>query len=173
MRIKYKNRDGGVSIIETIIYVSILAVVSVLVVNMLIAMFTTFTHARIKKRLVSEGGGALERIVREIRLASSVSDSGLEVDLSSVELNTVTSWTDTTSITKEFYVTNSQLFIQEGAIVQELTSPDVSITRFRVYKIATTNSEALKVELVLSLGSGSDQISQTFFTTVVLRGSYP
>lgn len=165
----------GFSLIETVIYVAILAVLSVLVVNTILIMFSAFTKASILRRVTLDGETAFERITREIRLASSINDGSsiLNVNPSRLALNTVRSATDSTSVTKQFYVSSGRLVLQEDSNpIEYLISPRATTTSFIVSKITTTHSQVAKISLTLEVGKGSNQVSRSFFNTVILRGSY-
>lgn len=165
----------GLTLIEVVIYVAILAVLSVLVINTILLMFSAFTKARVVREISSDGEVALERIVREVRLATSI-NSGLSTfgtDSSHLALNTVRSPMDSTSVVKEIYVSGGRLVLQEDSgPLEYLTSPNSVIVSFLVFSILTNRSEAVKITLTLERERGSEQFSRSFFNTIILRGSY-
>lgn len=160
---------------EVVVYVALLAVLSVLVMNALFSMTSVFVKAKTLRRLTLDGETAIERITREARLASAVDDaaSALATNFSRLSLDTVRSSTDPTPANKDFYVSQGRvLFQQDGGAPDFLTSPVASTTALRMTKITTARSEAVKIELTLEAGSGANQIIRSFYNTVILRGSY-
>lgn len=169
------RKNTGISLLETVIYLGILAIVSVFVINTLLLMFSTYNDTKVKKRIALEGAGVMERLVREIRLANSVDDGGstLGTNSSHLKLNTVASWTDGTATTKEIYIQGSNLVFKEGVGSPiDITSSKTSVSVFRLDKITTARSEALKIELVISAPASSGQINSSFYNSVILRGGY-
>lgn len=175
MFIKYKSKNSGISLIEVVVYVAILAVISVLVVNTILIMFSAFAKAKALRRVILDGETALERITRETRLASSVDDtlSSLGVDPSHLVLNTVRSSTNSTPVNKEIYISEGRIVLKEGTDPAEfLTSPSTTVSSFVVSKIDTTNSQAIKINLTIGIGTSSGQLSRSLYNTTILRGTY-
>lgn len=160
--------------LEAVIYVAILALLSALVINTILVMFSAYAQGRLERRLVLDAETALERISREIRLASGVNaSSALGTDSSRLALNTVRSATDPTAAVKEFYISSGRLVIQQDSGPLEfLTSDKSAVTIFNLVKVTAAHSEAVKIVFTLEAESGRKQVSQTFYNTVVLRGSY-
>ena len=73
----FKN-GSGMTLLETVIYISLLAVISVAVVNVFLSETSAWARARAERDSTDAAKLALERITHEIRLASSV-DTGQSV----------------------------------------------------------------------------------------------
>ncbi|QQG45985.1 MAG: prepilin-type N-terminal cleavage/methylation domain-containing protein [Candidatus Niyogibacteria bacterium] len=169
------NKKSGVSLIETVIYVAILAVLIVFTVNTILTMSSVYARARLIRRVAFDSETALERVTREIRLASSVDDgaSSFDVNPSRVVLNTIKSFEDPTPEIKEFYLSGSRLAFREGAGAEKfLTSDDTDVSSFVVNKIQTQHSQALKITLIIEASGGKNQISRNFYQTAILKGGY-
>lgn len=165
----------GFTLIEIVIYVAILAVLSVLVLSSILSMASAFVKAKTVRRLTLDGETALERITREVRLANAIDDAAsiLGSHPSRLSLDTVRSSTDSTFSNKDFYVSQGRIaFQQDGGAVDYLTSPTSSTTQFIVTKITTPHSQAVRIQLALQAASGSTTTVRSFFNTVILRGGY-
>jgi type II secretory pathway pseudopilin PulG len=165
----------GFSLIEIVIYVAILATLSVLVVSAIVIMFTAFAKAKLSQRTALDGQTALERLTREIRLGLSVNDaeSILGTSPSKLVLNSVKSPTDSAPALKQFFVSDNRLVLRENSDpIIFLTSPKSAVSQFLISKISTAESEAVKISLTIEAKRGSAESSRLFYNTVILRGSY-
>lgn len=120
----------GFTLIEIVIYTALLAAVSVIVVNLIINTGNAFTKARVSRTVHEEGNAALERMVREIRLADTVNGAASVMDAhpGTLVLNTVVSPTDATPITRRFYLAGATLMMQEGSAAAVPLSAGVRMT---------------------------------------------
>lgn len=111
------NTARGFSLIETLVYTSIFAVISVLVINMTLSMASIFGKVRTQRNVHNQGAAALERILREIRLATSVatSSTAFATNPGKLALNTIVSSADTTPIIRSFFVSVGDIVLQENA----------------------------------------------------------
>ncbi len=166
---------SGYSLIEVVIYAALLGALAVFVANTMIISFKAFNQGRVNRRIVIDAETALERIVRESRMASSVDEvqSVLGSDSSNLALNSQVSPDDPTIIVKKFFISGGRLAFQEGAgDPRFLTAPNTTVSSFFVSKADSVHSQAVKISLLLESGSGSSNTSRYFYTTGVLRGGY-
>lgn len=170
--IKYSSK--GLTFIEIIIYVAVLAVLSVLVVNIILVLTESFGRFKAANRLISSAEAALERIIREIRLANDldISESIFNVSPGRLVLKTVDPLTEIT-VQKEFFLATTALMLQEDLLTpQPLTSSKVEATNLIFRLIETPPSKAIKIELELQSGAGRLKKTEKFYTTAILRRSY-
>ncbi len=160
--------------LEILIYTVILIILMMVVVNVIISMERTYRALSSQTALQSSALTALERMTREIRDSSSV-DMGVSVLGSSpgvLQLNT----TDDAgaAMTIQFFVSNQTVRIKENGVDSgPLTASTVRVTNLMFRKITTAQSQAVKIDLTLESGTSTSYRQQKFYSTVVLRGSYP
>ena len=159
---KFKTR--GYTLLETVVYVSILAVVIVLVIGSILSVYQAFGKTRVERKLVLNGDVAMERIVREIRSATSTN----------VGASTLGSHPGILKFgSKKFSLSGDILTVEYSpSPAEDLTSSDVEVTNLIFYREASTNSEIIKAELTLEAGSGIFKKSRTFYGSAVMRGAY-
>lgn len=107
----------GFTLVEVIIYLAVSMLIFTISIEMMINAVNSFGYGR-SHRLVSEvGGGALERMLREIRLAEDIDTASSILDTSPGELvvDTVVSSGNSTATTRKFFLQNGTLMMQEGA----------------------------------------------------------
>lgn len=170
-----RNSQKGISILEILIYITIITLLMVVVVNTAMVMTIVSSKARLKQNILGEGGVSLERIVREIRLADSVDlfASTFGIHPGVLKLNTIIGASDDTPITREFYLASSTLMMKEGGAVAVPFIENTSITRLVFYYIDTaTTSKAITIEMTVEDTVRKLRESHTFYTTSVLRRSY-
>src|SRR3989344_3109229 len=139
----------GYTLLEIVVYVSILAVVAVLVVGSILSIYQAFAKTRVERRLALNGDVALETIIRDVRAAESF-DAGISV----------------------FGTNPGVLQINIGGPTENLTSSDVSVTNLIFYATSTDNSKMIRVEFTLEAGSGKFQKTKNFYGSAVMRGAY-
>lgn len=162
----------GFSLIEMIMYISIMSFVFVIIVNFLVVYGIGYNSFKASSRINASAITSLERITREIKSASSV-DTGLSV-LGSNPGKLVLNTTDGGSpIQIEFYVSGSAVMVKKNnVVIGELTKNNVTVDNL-VFDLSTVgNSELVKVEIDISTPLGTTTKTASFLGSSVLRGSY-
>ena len=171
------NSRGGFSLVETLIYVAILAAVSIFIVNSILMITKSFNNYRAWRNVNAAGEAAMERMVREIKLADSINmgTSVFDSNPGHLALNTIDPDTEAAT-TIEFYVSGNALMIKEG--VQSgavLTPSSVELMNLIFREVATstdTKSKAIRIEMEIRSGTGNYQKTARFYDTAILRRSY-
>ena len=172
---KLKSFSKGLTLIETIIYAAIFALISILVINAILMMTESFNVFRVARNINNSSEVAMERMTREIRWADdiNVAESVFGSNPGRLVLNTIDPATGLATTT-EFFVLNGALMIREGASdAQPLTSYKTEVTNLIFKQIAGSSvSKAVKIELELQSGRGNFQKKEKFYNSVILRRSY-
>lgn len=154
----------GYSLLETVIYVAILAVITLSALGSVISIYQSFGKTRVERKLALNGDIAMERMIREIRSATATNIAG-----SVFSSNPGTLKLDS----KTFFLSGSRLQIQDGANEPDnMTSSDVEVSGLIFYRSTATNSEIIKIEMTLESGAGKIFKSKNFYGGAVLRGIY-
>jgi len=162
-------------LLEIIIYITILTMMLAVVTNSSILLSSSFVRARISKEVSNQGRSAMERMMREVRLASEIVEDGSVLGTSpgTLKLNTVISSSDDTPQTLEFFVRGPDLIIKEGGGQERTLTSGIKITNLVFYKItASSTSQGAKIEFTAEKTNGKYTYSGDFSGTAVLRGSY-
>ncbi|MCR4334586.1 MAG: hypothetical protein NUV47_02580 [Patescibacteria group bacterium] len=151
----------GFSIIEIIIYVSILTATTVLILSTFLTISRSNLSFKQNKDIQNVVSVGLETMIKEIREASSIDTIG-----NTLKLNTMY---NNASSTVLFYVDQARLMMSRDDILQgPLTPQEISVTNLTFYQISTDVSEAVKIEMTIQEGIKTENL----YDTVVLRGSY-
>jgi type II secretory pathway component PulJ len=163
----------GISLIETLVYVTILILVSLLVVSALSSLGRSYRLMHQAEAIERTALVALERMGREIRGASSIDTAQSTFDSSNGSLALNTEDENGNSVTLRFYLSSGRVRIEENAVDQGPLSPlDVSVTSLVFRRISTPESEAVKIEMEVTSSEEGDTKVRKFYSTVTLRGSY-
>lgn len=155
----------GFTLIETIIYTAIIAVIFILVVNSLTVVIKAFNQGRVIIKINNSAELAMERMTREIRFAYDIDAlSDLGTNPGHLVLNTYV----------EFYLDSGKLMVKEGVLpAGQLTASDLTVTNLVFRQInAPSISKAVKIEMAIQGSSGNYQKTENFYNTAILRASY-
>lgn len=159
-----------------VIYVAILGMVSIFVVNTILIIIKSFNGFRASSDLNTNGEIAMERMVREIRLADSIgAGSVFDSHPGHLILNTIDPNTELAT-TIEFFASTTALMIKEGSQgAIALTSENVELVNLVFREVATSTdlkSKAVKIEMEIRSKRPNFPKAAKFYSTIVLRRSY-
>ena len=170
----HAKNERGVTLIEMLVYTFILTLLVSVVIYTLITMNNLYRSIRSTAGIESAAHVAFERMSRELRGASSidVSQSTFDSSPGQITLNTTDNSGATTTI--QFFMTGQTPHIKEGGVdVGPLSLADVRVTSLVFRRITSAKSEAVKIEMIVESGEKGNYKSASFYSTAVLRGSYP
>lgn len=167
MKIFKKNKTKqGYAVLELLFYISFFAILSILVINAMIAMTDSFRETGVYSEFV-QSGFIMEKISREVKSSYAVNT----ITATSLKLDTTDE--DGVNKTVEFALSGANIqFLENDVLVGNLNTPNITITGLNFTEIITTEGKAIKI--VLTLSSINDKLMRSveFYDTVALRGSY-
>lgn len=168
------KKTKGIGLLELVIYVALLAILTVGAVNAIIAAYTVMTRARLERAVNTEGELAMQRIIREIRNAYDI-DTGNSIfnaHPGALRLLTYADAAGSIETTADIRVTSNLLHLNKATTSVDLTSAtSIDSLVFRNLN-PTTTPKAVRVELMLTASSSRFMIERSFYGTATLRGSY-
>ena len=153
----------GYTLLETVIYVSILAVIAVLALGSILSVYKAFGKTKVERKLALNGDVAMERMLRDTRSAAST-DAVVSIFGSSPGVLKIGG--------TQFSLSGSVLQVAEGAGTPQALTSDVNVSNLVFYRAVSANSEIIKIEMTLQAGSGIFQKSKNFYGSAGLRGIY-
>lgn len=162
----------GMSLMETVVYAALIALISILVVQTILALSKTFKAVKETRDIENSGLTALDRIAKEIRSADALG-AGNIFNATSSKISLAYSGISTT--TREFYLDGSgAMHLYENSVDQgTITSPNVLVTSFYVEQSTTSTKTALRVTLKLQdKRETNSPRSATFYTAAAMRNLY-
>ena len=172
---QFRITNSGFTLIETLIYMAIFVMAVVIIIYGMLGISRVFGKNRIERQVSLAAEVAVERILREIRLACSVS-----VTAQSITLTTFADFVapDTTNCA----VTGSTMSRIIALSAQNITVGGTDILPSNVHATSLqftspddggTGKPAVRV--VVNLQGGSDtkyETTRQYFGTAILRGPY-
>ncbi|MEK7661874.1 MAG: prepilin-type N-terminal cleavage/methylation domain-containing protein [Patescibacteria group bacterium] len=113
---KFSRKNGGYTLLELIVYVSVVALLAVISVQSTLSLTRTFSEAKSYGDIRESGTASLERIIKEIRFASSVNlpNTTLNSNPGRLTLNTTDELGNPKTV--EFYVSDNSLRLIDGGV---------------------------------------------------------
>lgn len=168
-----KKHKSGLTLIEAVIYFSMLAVLVTVVMSSLISLFKSYSFVKSAQDLETTAIQIFDKITRDAQNANSIvtASSSFGVAEGSIGI-TIASTTGVTTDTFSYYSQNGALKVsQNGVYLGNLSLPSVTVNSFIVRYINGTSTQAVKIELNLQTipRFGTSTINENFYTTVQLR----
>ncbi len=156
----------GYALLEILFYISLFAILSVVVINAMIVMSKSFRETTIQAEFLN-GGEVMERMSREVRGSISISS----ISASDLVLNTTDSGGSSKTI--QFVLSGSDLrFLENGVFTGNLNNPNINITALSFAQITTTEGSGVKISFGVQSDNDRQNRTEYFYNTVVLRGAY-
>jgi type II secretory pathway pseudopilin PulG len=167
--------NKGYSLLEVIIYVAIFAFLSVGAVDFIGDAYGVMAKVSLQRKVNAEGELVMQRLLRETREAYDVRTASTTWNAhpGKLSLYTFLNPTGTATTTADFYISSGVLRLTKGTSTIDITSDDISVSNliFRSIQSATT-SRAVKIELQITGSTRATTITNNFYGTALLRGSY-
>jgi type II secretory pathway pseudopilin PulG len=163
---KIKKTNSGYSLLETVFYVALFAILSIALLQVMINMTGAFMETIITRNLM-QGSSIMENISRELRQASNFVLNGNQTIL--------TIKTNGSTKTVTYTYASPNITVQDSILgnLGNLNTPNVSVTSFSITPLSTPKSQAARISLTVRANSdATGQSSADFKNTVVLRGDY-
>lgn len=169
----FSCRQKGFTFIEGLIYIAMLAFMMTIVIASLVGISRVYRQVRIIELVHSNASTIVEQIAREIRISVSTDIAGsiFDSDNGILKLNSVDLNGDNKTVT--FSLNSGRVELTENATnLGPITSNHATVSSLYFEHINDSSAEAIKFSVTLSVGTGEYQKTETFYDTVVLRGSY-
>jgi type II secretory pathway pseudopilin PulG len=166
----------GITLIEVLVYIALLALASVIIVSFVISLITTQNKISLEKDTWENAQFAIDRISRDIQKASTINEgeSTFEVNPGELTLNTYINSGDINTTAVKYYISNDRLYTKEGdGAAEPLTGENVNVTNFYLKKYSPASVPPI-VQVDISVeksqgASGDLQASASASTSVSLR----
>jgi type II secretory pathway component PulJ len=164
----YGGSKQGFSVIEMLVYMAVLVTVTLAGVLTYLSLSTNLVRYETERALSHAAQVSLERMVRDIREATSV-NTGLSTLGTSPGVLTLVSGATTTKFSLS---TGNVLLTRNGVDVGPLTNDNVTVNQLMFTRYTGTSTELIRIALTLSASNKAASTTQTFYSSAVLRGTY-
>ena len=169
----------GATLVETIVYMALFAIVSLVIVSSLIVSFRVFSEIRMSRAMVQTMTSGFDRVLHELYMAEAILPGSVTgTHPGSVVFQVRTS--DGDEIERRIFVDNGRLMLEEeGLVVGPLSHRRVSVERF-IVRYTTADPEENEgspstfvwFDVGLSASMAGRTASHDTSFGVVMRGSY-
>ena len=171
------NLRTGMSVVEMIVYVGLIGIMSMVIINSLIKMSSTYQHARVQREVLSNARLIMETITKKIAYSQETYAPTSRLNNNTGQLSLMTPLDilpEHTTTYLDIWTDGSQLLMrQEGRAIATLSSATVQITQFRLERIFQgLGREAIQITLGVASSALPLVASITLHATVTLRGNY-
>lgn len=165
----------GFTLIEILFYFAVLGAMSMLVVAVVGSGFNAWGQMR-SERAASDGGKlVMERLLQEVRLASSVNVAGSVFGTSpgALSLNTFERVDSEVPATLDITLQDSAVTIRRNAEDPiSLSGSSLRVSELIFDRLDSGTSELVRIRLTVEAGQGRFMQEQSFIAAATLRNSY-
>ncbi len=163
----FKNKKGF-TLIEILFYIALLIILMGVMITSMFSLFNAFEKNRTERALTHAATIVLERIVREARFANYIHEGLSSFGTSPGKLVLVES-----AKQSDFYVSGGAIMYAENSIdIGPLTPSNVLVEDIVFTHLENSVTEAVHIELTLSVREKAASTTKKFYTSAVLRRSY-
>ncbi len=160
----FKNKKEGYSLLEMLIYLTLLTVIFIVVINTVLSYTGSYRNLAALRAAEHTGIDAMERMTRDIRKAVTANTS-IAGQL------TLTETTSGISTTTRFYVQNNVLKVDINGVYSGPLSVSNSTVSSLTFATATsTNSTIVKIDMTVNGISGPVTKTKLYHSTIILKG---
>ncbi len=163
----------GFTLIEMIIYVSIISMAFGIFVNVILSINRSYGRLSAKKNLDEAAMIFMERILRETRSSTDIDteQSVFNDNSGKLVLNQKNVLGEVSNVS--FFVNNLRPQIErDGVLEGDLTSTKVESPKLIFRLLDSGTSKGIKIEVEFKTKDGAQYISEVYYGFAVLRGSY-
>lgn len=164
--------------LETVVYIGILSVFTVVIVAILTQITHTYNRVRVQREVVSNGRLVVETMIQQIASSQSVYAPTSVFGSNAGQLSIVTpveAQPEETMNRTDFWLDNGRVWMRkEGSATTSITSPSVRVNQLRFDQISQSlGREAVKITLqITGFADAQFMASTTLHSTAALRGAY-
>jgi type II secretory pathway pseudopilin PulG len=162
-----KDRKSGFTLVEMIMYLSLMAIITLVIVQSLVAVLKSNRGAFADINLRNAGYSAMEGMLREIYSSDSVTLASDELQMT--QGTNIVKFATSTSATTTLYFYEG---VGTPVSVGPLTSKGITVKSLIFTKINTGKSQAVRIQMKLETTVNNITKSEWFYSTGILRGSY-
>lgn len=164
-----KNRSGF-SIIELLVYISLLGIVTAAVVPYVVSLGDLFATHRSQQEVFQSAVSAAERIERTIDRSAII--DAVQTSVPTDKLGHL-ALVDINGTTTEFVLTGSQVeIVVDGSSEGFLTSDTVDVNEFRVFTYDVGKTQMIRVQMEFESVFRSVTTTKRFNIAGVMRNTY-
>lgn len=166
------SSEKGTTLLEALVYISLLGALFVVIVTVLINSTDTLQSVHALRAVNRSGLLVMERVGETVRRATGLDLATSTLGASPSQLGVVES-RDGNATTTVFYIEDGVIQMFDETNLIPLTDRDVTISSFLVEDISIGSTTAVKIDLTIEYIQGTTTLhSEVFHGTFNARGAY-
>ena len=159
----------GYSLIEMLIYISILSIISLLAIDTILSFGPSYHSLLAYRSAENSGILSLERMSRDIRATTSVNTAQSALGTNPGVL-TLVATSNGVSTTTKFYIQNNILKVDiNGSYSGPLSLSNTSVTNLIFTLLSSPQSSGVKIDMTVQSTSSPITKTKTFHSTIILK----
>lgn len=165
-----KSNKRGYTLVEAIIYVSVLAVFFIIIVNSLVSFTKPYRNILVLRTIDRSGLEAMEKLSREIKKSTAVDLIASTFGTNPGVLSLVAT-SNGFSTTTRLYLDNGILKVDvNGVYYGPLTNSTTTVTNLVFNRMTSGVSSAIKIDMTIQMTNGSIIKNKSYHSTVIIKG---
>jgi hypothetical protein len=166
----HSRKKNGYSLVEMIIYVTILSVFTWTIINTVLSLSESYRTLLALRIVDNTGITAMERMTRDIRAASSVDTTNSTLG-SNPGVLTLIDTANGVSTTTKFYIASGTLKVDVNSVYDgPLSDAGVTITNLVFRQLTSSTTAAVKIDMTVQGVDGPITETKSYHSTVILGG---
>lgn len=164
------KKNSGFTLLETLVYAFVFVVILVAFISIIVASVRSVNRLRITANITNGATTSLERMSRDIRLATSVDliNTTFDVNPGELTINIVDPDTEVTTV-EYFYISSNDLLLQiDGGTATSLLPEGISVDSLIFRQITSGDTQGVKMEVSIHDDRNTSKI-ESFYTSVIFR----
>lgn len=161
---------SGISMIETLVYVTLVALVLTFTVNVLLTVSKTFANLRLSKGMNVSANIILDRIIRETRAAETVVTEESIFDVHPGKLTVSRTLPDNSTTKTTFFIEDNTIKLwRDGSTIGPLSVNNVTVDSFIISHATSTHSDTVNIDINIVGSLGTIVRTGNYHTVAVTR----
>ncbi len=158
----------GFTLVEILVYIALFVLLASTAVASLLNFSDSLKAYRAEKILTEQVRGAYERMLADVRNATALDQAGSTFDVSP---STVSLQYE--AVERVYTLSGGAITVAEnGGTAVPITGDGITVTSFTVYQYDMVSTILLRVEIAATATVGDTTVTETYYSSSVLRGSY-
>lgn len=164
------SKVEGFSLLETVVYISILALMLGVIMNVAVPVVRSHRAVKASKSVENSAIVSIERLTRELRWADSIDLPSSVFDSNPGSLVLAGTDADGGPRTVEFYLDSGAILIKENGLdLGQLSQPEAKVTNLVFHLFSNTNTQGVRTDLTVESGTSTHYKSGNFYSSAILR----
>lgn len=166
-----QNKYSGFSLVETIIYISLMTVILFSLVSLILSASSTYLILKSSRNIERSAINIVNSLNNQVSVSSKIDIPNTIFDNNAGSMALISYGDNGISTTTKIYLSNNQVILsQNNVVVGPLNTSDSSVTKLIFRNMSTSTLNGFKFEMTIDNGTSSEKhMSENFYNSYILR----